>query len=91
MRHALASGSKADGADVCSTARAVCACLLLRPLGCHALSEPGLQLLQVGLHLVHLVQAGVQVCMVLVQQVQVGGQPGSTVLLHGGAPLLPGP
>lgn len=68
-----------------------CACLLLRPLGCHAVSEPSLQLLQVALHLVHPIQAGVQVCVVLLQQVQVGGQPGSTMLLHGGTPLLPSP
>lgn len=68
-----------------------CACLVLHPLGCHAVSEPSLQLLQVALHLLHPIQAGLQVCMVLLQQVQVGGQPGGSVLLHGGAPLLPSP
>ena len=64
---------------------------MLVPLSLHALPEAGLQLLDLVLHLVHLVQAGLQEGLVLLQQVQVAGQPGSPVLLHGGAPLLPGP
>ena len=65
--------------------------LVLVPLSLHAFPEAGLHLLDLVLQLVHLAQAGVQEGVVLVQQVQVAAQPGPPVLLHGGAPLLPGP
>lgn len=57
-------------------------CLLLHALGGHPFSEPSLQLLQVALHLMHLIQAGLQVCMVLLQQLQMACQPAGPVLLH---------
>ena len=47
--------------------------LLLVLVPGHVLSQPSLQLLSLLLHLLHLIKARLQECLVLVQQVEMGG------------------